>query len=109
MKIGHLSRNCPDKVNKNTELIDAAKAGSAVDESSASEPTVSAIPASTVIEPLEGASSAEVRVFSPVDHGVVAESLAAENARFLSVPRMKQGMFCTKLKILVFFFRKRRG
>jgi len=78
----HLTRrsNVLVVVNKSTELIDAAKAGSAVDESS-----VSAIPASTVIEPLEGASSAEVRVFSPVDdEGVVVESLAAENAVGLS-------------------------
>ncbi len=69
-KIGHLSRNCPDKMNTNTEQTDVGKAGSAVDESSA--------PVNTPLEPLEGVNSAEVRASCSAvgdDGGVVEESV----------------------------------
>lgn len=80
-KIGHLSRNCPDKLNKNTEQIDVDVAGSAVGESSAE-----ASPANTPLGPLEGVNSVETRAScSTVDDGVIAaEPAVPENAVGLS-------------------------
>lgn len=83
-KIGHLSRNCPDKLNLNTEQIDVDEAGSAVGESSAA-----ANPDNTPLEPLEEVkevNSAETCAScSTVDDGVVAaESAVPENAVGLS-------------------------
>lgn len=93
-KIGHLSRNCPDKVNKNAEQIKADQAGSASAVAETSVPAAASLEAESSLvasnapldEPLAGVNSAGTPGSgSPVDDGVVVEeSVAVENAVGLS-------------------------